>query len=182
MDFILQAQFWGALDFISIGVVLTVLVIIWNASKKIATIENDAKVGKEQHFNDVKEIKDKISEIERNFIQRASDFKSELKEEIESKVGNNVGKFDNLQKQISDLRSDLKDSSTRVTAVNTKLDEKEKQLNDIQDIIKENRSFHTEELHITDNTIEIVRREICELRNQFINMFRSFHGKSEHID
>ena len=170
---------------IPIGLVvgfISIFLVVWNASKKITTLENDAKAGKEQHYTDIKELKDKISDIERNFIQRASDFKSELKEEIESKVGNNVGKFDGLQKQIGDLRSDLKDSSTRVTAVNTRLEEKEKQLEDLRDTVKDNRSFHTNELHITDNTIEIVRKEICELRNQFINMFRSFHGNSKHTE
>lgn len=170
---------------IPIGLVvgfISIFLVVWNASKKITTLENDAKTGKENHYNDIKSLDERLSSIEKNFVERIGELKSITGKEIENKIGNNIKKFDSLQQQITDLRGDLKDQSTRVTAVNTKLDEKEKQINSQHEEIQTNKSFHINESHITDNTIENVRKEICELRNQFINLFRSFHGDTKHLE
>lgn len=162
----------GYFDVVSIVAFISILLVVWNMSRKFTTLENDAKTGKEQHYTDIKDIKDKIQSIEKDLIQRISDAKVERKEEIASALGNNVAKFENLQKQIDSARSDMKDVSTRVTTVNTKTEHIENEIIELKDCDSSNHRFHIEEHRITNNKIEI-------LRSEFINMFTSFHAPKE---
>jgi archaellum component FlaC len=152
--------------------------IVWNMSKKFTTLENDAKAGKEAHYNDVKEIKENINNLEKELIQRISDARVERKEEIAKTLGNHLSKFESIQKQIDSSRSDLKDVSTRVTQVNTKTEYIEKEIIELKECDASDHKFHTNWSQRIEDRIEEARKEIGELRQQFVDMFRSFHGDS----
>jgi hypothetical protein len=172
----------GYLDVVSLVSFFIFLGIVWNMSKKFTTLENDAKVGKEQHNNDVKEMKEDVNQLEKDLIQRISDAKVERKEEISKAVGNNFDKFENLQKQIDSSRSDMKDVSTRVTQVNTKTEYIEKEIKELKQCDQTNHDFHTKWTQRVEDRIEAARKETGALRHDFVNMFRSFHGISSNKD
>lgn len=155
-----------------IGAVSIAAAFVWNGSRKITTLENDAKAGKEQHLTDIKELKDRLNQIEKDNIQRLADTKIERRQEIAGALKENTDKFESQQSQLTSIRSDLKDVSTRVTTVNTKVENIEKNIEELKEADKCNTESRIREEHRIIDTI-------TELRNNMLAMFTAFHGNKE---
>jgi predicted nucleic acid-binding Zn-ribbon protein len=163
MQELIMQLFGGFLDIVSIVSFAIILGIVWNMSKKFTTLENDGKTGKEAHYHDVKEIKENINNLEKELIQRISDARVERKEEIAKTVGNNIDKFEALQKQIDGTKSDLKDVSTRVTQVNTKTEYIEKEIVELKECDAENKKFVIDWNQRIEDRIEATIKYIREI-------------------
>lgn len=111
---------------------LALFTVVWNASKKITTMEADIETLTQLHKTDIEEIKErrteylleysnKIQEIAKELTAKIGEAKLERREEIQKALLNSKDEFSSQQRQIDSVRSDVKDGSTRVTEVNTKI-------------------------------------------------------------
>lgn len=151
---------------------LAVLTYVWAASKKITTLENDNKVGKEQHHKDIKELKDQIAKLENSSIQRDANSKIERKEEITKEVTNQSGKFESINKQIEGIRSEVKVVASTVTAVDTKVDGIEKQIDDLKTEDRRIVDFFKEWNQRIENKGEKILDYVHEIIGIFIGKIR----------
>lgn len=151
---------------IPIGLILGIVAalgVVWNMSRKITTLENDAKTGKEQHNNDVKELKQQISDLKSDSIQRGADQKIERKEEIAKELSNQVTKFETLQKQIDSGKLETKGVATTVTQVNTKVEYIEKQITELKECDANNAAFFTKWIQRKEDDIKSMAEWIKEI-------------------
>lgn len=170
---------------VSGGIIIAAVTAVWNLSKKINTLENDNKTGKEQHNKDIEALDEKIQEIkeqrstlvleysnkiqgiEKDLINLISEAKVERKEEITKALGNSKDEFALIQKQFDNLNLSIKDVSTRVTEVNTKVLYIEREIKDLKQCDKDNSAFHTDWTQRVEDRIKETDKYIRELVTRF---------------
>ena len=181
LEFMMQADVFGnALipPVISIVAFTALIAVIWNISRKFTTLELDAKTGKEQHFNDIARLENKINEFDKNLVKQISDAKVERKEEISKALGNSVDRYEGLQRQIDGVRSDVKDQSSRITTVITKADFIEKQIKELKECDEKNMQFVTDWNQRIEDRIEAAIKWIKEIMT-FLLGRKSQMGRTE---
>ena len=118
-----------------IGIISALAVVgtlLWNASRKQAKSDLKTENLEGKHEADVKRIEEKIAskeltwattikEMEKEILQKISDQRAERKEEIAKALSNNRAEAADFQAQITGIRSDMKDASTRITTLDTKV-------------------------------------------------------------
>jgi len=153
---------------ISLGAIITISLVVWNASRRVTTIEVTVK-NMQKDFTESKSSlqtghKDDISQLKIDLEKTKSDRKAEI---AESAVA--------LQKQIDSVRTDVKEQAGRVTQNDTKIGDLIGDVRELKDTDKENYLFHERWNQRIENRIE-------NLRNEFITMISIFHGNKKTDD
>lgn len=183
---------------ITLAVIVPLIIVIWNVSKKYTLQDADLKQLKELHVSDIdtlkqllaKEVTDlkesranlllqyseKLRNIESLATNRIAETRLETKEEVSKSTNQSKNENTVIQRQVDNLKSDIKDLSTRITTVNTKTEYIETAIGELKQCDASNHKFHTDWNQRVEDTIKEVRVEIGQLRSEFLNMFTGFHG------
>lgn len=184
---------------VTLAVIVPLIIVIWNVSKKYALQDVDLRQLKERHCSDIESLKqtiikevtdlkesranlllqysEKLRNIENLATNRIAETRLETKEEVGKATTQSKNNIDVIQRQIDNLKSDIKDLSTRITTVNTKTEYIEHEIVELKECDVSNHKFHSDWNQRVEDRIE-------NLRNEFLTMFTGFHGhgnkKEEH--
>jgi predicted nucleic acid-binding Zn-ribbon protein len=157
---------------------ITLSLVIWNASRRITTMEVClANQGKEmleiknqiktEHEADIKRVELEISNAKSERIKQIGDAKLDLKDD-----------FTTMQKQIDSVRADVKDANTRVTVVSVKVDAHEAEQQKLHDRINDNLKFITDwNQRIEDRIKEAENKAIALVESAKRDLISMFHER-----
>ena len=155
--------------------------IIWNSSKKAASMEIklnqiDKKQDKEiteirrEHNDDVVELRKEMSNQDNEAIKQIGIARVERKEEITKAIINQHERLEVLQRQIDQLKSDIKDLSTRITVSGTKSDVFEREVERLCEESAEAKKFFADWNQRIEDRIENSKKELMGMMNMLINI------------
>ena len=164
--------------------------IIWNSSKKVASLEFQLREQRENFSKDISELKETRNELIVEYNDRLSvnikeltkdiaDARIERREEIQKAMNSDKELISALQRQIDNTKSDIKDVAARVIIVNTKIDHVEKDIIELKKCDQENMRFFEVWNQRIEDRVEAVRTELGKFRSEFIQMFSAFHGNDK---
>ncbi|HJX79129.1 hypothetical protein [Glutamicibacter sp.] len=157
---------------------ITVALVIWNASRRITTMEvtltglakemlemkNQIKT---EHEVDIKRVELEVSNAKSERVKQIGDAKLDLKDD-----------FTAMQKQTDSVRADVKDANTRVTVVSTKVDAHDKEQQKLHDRINENLRFLTNwNQRIEDRVKEAENKAVALVDSAKRDLISMFHER-----
>jgi chromosome segregation ATPase len=157
---------------------ITVSLVIWNASRRITTIEitlsNQIKEMlemknqiKTEHEVDIKRVELEISASKAERLQQINDAKLDLKDD-----------FSAVQKQIDAAKADVKDMSGRINIINTKVDSHEREQAKLHERIDKNLGFITDwNQRIEDRIKEAESKAISLVESAKRDLISMFHER-----
>lgn len=125
-------QVFPLLEYLTIPTIIGLIVIAWNASRNYTNMQNELKNLGITATKELGRLDTKLTEIEKELIER-----------MNKGVLNQVEKFTNLQKQIDNMKVELKDVHNRVTQVDTKVNGQQDWLQNTNNRIDKNIDFFT---------------------------------------
>lgn len=134
------------------------LTIVWNFSKTITTMKINLANQDKKHVEDINELK-----------LRMEQSKTDRRDEIRDSLENQTKKFEIVQEQVDNIRSDVKDQSGRITTVLTKTEYIETQIKELKEAIKDQRDFITKWVQRVEDRI----RDIVKFLMGFTKVIRN---------
>lgn len=176
--------------FLVVGMIAGVSVaafIIWNSSKKIATLEFQLKNQHDKFDQDIRELKetrhelivqynDRLTMNVKELTEKISDAKVERRDDIQKAVDSDKEALNTIQKQLDAAKSDIKDVAARVIIVNTKIEHVEKDIVGLRECDAEVKKFFADWNQRIEDRVEQVREEFGKFRQEFVTLFSSFHA------
>lgn len=175
--------------------------IIWNSSKKITNLENqiaqqkekfeaeleeqEDKLGgeiadlKEKRHALVVEYNDKLTSSIRDLESKVNTARIERREEITKSAMDQKEDIVTIQRQIDNLKSDIKDVAARVIIVDTKITHHDGDIIDLKKCDDEIKKFFADWNQRVEDRVEHVREELTKFRSEFVHMFSAFHAPNK---
>lgn len=160
---------------ISLGAIITISLVVWNASRRTTTIE----VNQTNDRKDFLDFKAVMSEMKNQLLKEHKDDVQKIAIDVEKAKADRKQEIADaslvLQKQIDAVKADVKEQAGRVTQNDTKIKTIEDQIKELKQTDKDNFTFH-------ERWIQRVEDRVEKLGNNFVTMFSAFHGNKRKND
>lgn len=150
--------------------------LVWRVSKNY----NDQKIKQDLQDAEIVAMKLKLVELDNGMQATFDKFRIERREEIAKAVSNQHDRFQALQSQIDGIKLDVKDSTSKIEIVKTKVETHENDITRVNNRIDKNIDFFTTwNQRIEDSVIKAEarvniliadgKRELMGMMNMLVN-------------